>query len=378
MKTPPLGRLQHYLSGVSDSRQAGKVRHPLKSILFMAVVGTIANAGSWEEVGQFAKGRENWFKQYIDLPNGVPSHDTFERVFKWVDGKEFERSFILWMREISQDRELGVVAIDGKTMRGSADKQTGRNPLHIVSAWASETNLVLGQVKTEEKSNEITAIPALLDLLFVKGSVVTIDAMGTQREVAEKIIKKQADYVLNVKRNQLQMWEDIHYFLEEEGKNQFADAAHEYCRTVEKGHGRIEKREYYLFGDTEWLTWKGNWKKLGGFGMVHRQVSDKKGNPLHEEKAYFITSLKENVNQFAKAVRAHWGIEAVHWSLDVVLNEDKRTVRKDNGAQNLAVLKRMALNILRANTGEKKMTGPQKRFRACWDTDYLGQVLSNM
>lgn len=378
MGTPPLGRLQHYLAGVTDIRQTGKVRHPLKSVLFIAVVGTIANAGSWEEIEQFGKGKESWFQQYVDLPYGAPSHDTFERVFKWIDGKEFERSFILWMREICQDKKLGVVAIDGKTMRGSGDRAEGRNPLHIVSAWSSANNLVLGQVKAEEKSNEITAIPALLELLDVKGAIVTIDAMGTQREIAAKIIEKKADYVLSVKKNQKTIYEDIRYFVEEEEKRQFNDVKHEYSRTLDKGHGRIEKREYYLFRDIEWISWKKEWKNLGGFGMVYRQVSDSKGKTLHEEKAYFITSLKGNVNNFAEAVRAHWGIEAVHWSLDVVLNEDKRTVRKDNGAQNLAVLKRMALNILRADASENKMTGPQKRFRACWDESYMSSVLNNM
>jgi predicted transposase YbfD/YdcC len=378
METPPLGRLKHYLAGVTDNRQAWKVRHPLTSVLFIAVVGTIANGGSWEEIEQFGKGKESWFRQYVDLPWGAPSHDTFERVFRWIDGKEFERSFILWMREICQDKELGIVAIDGKTMRGSGDKTTERSPLHIVSAWSSANNLVLGQVKTDEKSNEITAIPALLDLLDVKGSIVTIDAMGTQKEIAAKIIQKKADYVLNVKKNQPRLYEDIQYFIEEESKSQFNEVEHEYSRTLDKGHGRIEKREYYLFNEIEWLSWKKEWKNLGGFGMVRRQISDTKGNFLHEEQAYFITSLKSNVNNFAEAVRAHWGIEAMHWSLDVVLNEDRRTVRKDNGAQNLAVLKRMALNILRANATEKKMTGPQKRFRACWDEDYMGSVLRDM
>lgn len=378
METPPLGRLQHYLAGVTDNRQAWKVRYPLQSILFMAVVGTIANAGCWEEIAQFAKGRETWFRQYIELPDGTPSHDTFERVFRWVDGKEFERSFLLWMREICADKELGIVAIDGKTMRGSGDKATGKKPLHIVSAWASGNNLVLGQVKTEEKSNEITAIPELLKLLDVKGAIVTIDAMGTQKEIAEKIIEKKADYVLSVKKNEPTMYEDIRYFMEEEGKCQFAGVAHEFFRTQNKGHGRIEKREYYLFNEIEWISWKKNWKNLGGFGMVHRTVSDSSGTFISEEKAYFITSLKGNVHNFAEAVRAHWGIEVVHWTLDVVLKEDKRTVRKDNGAHNLSVLKRMALNILRGDKTLDKTTGPQRRFRSCWDVDYLAKILSNM
>lgn len=376
MGTPPLSRMRGYLKGVTDKRQEGKVKHPLETILFIAVVGTIANAGSWEEIEEFGKSREEWLKQYIDLPNGAPSHDTYERVFRWIDGKEFERSFILWMREICADGELGIVAIDGKTMRGSGDGE--RKPLHIVSAWTSAQNLVLGQVKTEEKSNEITAIPALLDLLDIKGSIVTIDAMGTQKDIAGKIIAKKADYVLSVKQNQPTMYEDIDQFVKSEAVTEFKDFEHEYHRTIEKGHGRIEKREYYLFNDIDWLDWQKNWKSMAGFGFVRRTVSDLKGENERTEVAYYITSLTGNVNNFATAVRAHWGIESAHWSLDVVLNEDKRIVRKDNGAQNLAVLKRMALNIIRADQTYPKATGPLKRFKACMDNDYLEKVIRGM
>ena len=375
-KLPPLGRMTTYLKGVSDKRQEGKVKHPLATILFIAVTATIANAGSYEEVEAFGQEKEEWLKRFVDMPNGAPSHDTYERVFRWIDGREFERSFILWMREITAEGKLGIVAIDGKTMRGSRDGE--RNPLHIVSAWASAQNLVLGQIKTEEKSNEITAIPALLDLLDVSGSIVTIDAIGTQREIAEKIVAKKADYVLSVKQNQPTMYDDIDTFVRSEGENDFAEHKHEYCRTVEKGHGRIEKREYYLFNDIEWLDWRDNWKGIKGFGFVRRTVSDLQGKKKRVETAYYITSLPGNANSFATAVRAHWGIESMHWSLDVVLNEDKRTVRKDNGARNLAVLKRMALNIIRADKTLAKASGPLKRFRACMDLEYLETVIRGM
>lgn len=274
MEESRINRLQKYLSEVSDQRQEGKVKHRLESILFMAVAATIANAGSWEEIAQFAKGHEAWFRQYIDLPYGVPSHDTFERVFKWVDGKEFERTFVLWMHEICQEKELGIVAIDGKTMRGSEDKKGSRKALHIVSAWTSEANLVLGQVKTEEKSNEITAIPELLKLLELKGSIVTIDAIGTQKNIAEQIKQKKAEYVLSVKGNQPRLYEDLRYFMEEEGKNHFSEVEHEYCRTHEKGHGRIEKREYWLFRDVSWISWRKEWKGFKSIGMVKRSVSE--------------------------------------------------------------------------------------------------------
>ena len=209
MGITPMNRLQKYMKSATDQRQTGKVKHALESILFMAVAGTIANAGSWEEIEQFAKGHEKWFRKYIELSNGVPSRDIFERVFKWLDREKFERCFVLWMREICQDKELGVVAIDGKTTRGSEGRSGSRKALHIVSAWTSKNNLELGQVKTEEKSDEITAIPGLLKLLDVKGAVVNIDAMGTHKEIAELIQKKEADYVLSVKKNQLTMYEEI-------------------------------------------------------------------------------------------------------------------------------------------------------------------------
>lgn len=378
MEIPPLGRLTHYFKGVTDKRQSAKVKHSLESILFIAVVGTIANAGSWEQIADFAVGRVEWLSRYVDLSNGIPSHDTFERTFHWIDGKELERSFILWAREICANKDLGVVAIDGKTMRGSGDSVEGRNPLHIVSAWSSANNLVLGQVKTEEKSNEITAIPRLLELLDVKGSIVTIDALGTQRDIAKKIIDKRADYVLSVKYNQPTMFTDIDEYVKAFEAKGFAEVKHEYKRTLDKGHGRIEKREYYLFTDIGWIDWKQNWQNMGAFGMVKRTVSNSKGENKHVETAYYITSLKTNVDQFATAVRSHWGIESVHWSLDVVLNEDKRIVRKDNGAHNLSVLKRMALNIIRSDSTFEKATGPRKRFRAGWDLSYLEAVLTGM
>ncbi|MGI6691491.1 MAG: ISAs1 family transposase [Christensenellales bacterium] len=376
MSRPPLSHLHGYLNSVTDKRQAKKVIHKLGDLLFIAVVATIANAGCWEEVSDFARTRLEWLRKYIELPGGAPSHDTFERVFKWIDGKQFERCFILWMREICKEKGFRVIAIDGKTMRGSRDRALDKTPLHIVSAWTSENNMVLGQVKTEEKSNEITAIPLLLELLDVKGAVVTIDAMGTQKDIATKICERGADYILSVKKNQLTMYEDIETLAQEESKNNYNDIKHEHYKTLDKGHGRIEVREYWLFPEVSWASWAAEWKNLGAIGVVKRRIT--KGDIVTEEIAYYITSLKSNVQQFATGVRSHWGVESMHWSLDVVLNENKRTVRKDNGAQNLAVLKRMALNIIRADNTFEKASGPRKRFRACLDNSYLETVLSNM
>jgi len=237
MNRPPLSTLHKNLKSVTDMRQSAKVLHKLEDILFIAVVATIANAGCWEEIADFGAGHVEWFRRYIELPNGTPSHDTFERAFKWMDGKEFERVFILWMKEICQSGGFRVIALDGKTMRGSGDKQTGRKSLHIVSAWTSENNMILGQVKTNEKSNEITAIPELLELLDVQGAVVTIDAMGTQKQIAEIIIRKKADYVLSVKGNQPTMYEDIRTYFEEGLKTDFKDMVYESYRTIKRDTG---------------------------------------------------------------------------------------------------------------------------------------------
>ncbi|MGI6672579.1 MAG: ISAs1 family transposase [Christensenellales bacterium] len=280
------------------------------------------------------------------------------------------------MREVCPEKGFRVIAIDGKTMRGSGDKALNKRPLHIVSAWTSENNMVLGQVKTEEKSNEIDAISSLLELLDVRGAVVTIDAIGTQKQIADQIISQQADYILSVKKNQRTMYEDIETLARMEGSNGYSEISHEYYKTLEKGHGRIEEREYWLIPDVKWASWHADWKDLGAIGIVKRRVI--KGSETSEEMAYYITSLKKNVQQFATGVRSHWGIESMHWTLDVVLNEDRHIVRKDNGPRNLAVLKRMALNIIRADTTFEKASGSRKRFRACMNTEYLETVLSNM
>ena len=216
----------------------------------------------------------------------------------------------------------------------------------------------------------------MLELLDIQGAVVTIDAMGTQKQIAEMIVSKKADYVLSVKGNQQTMLDDIREYFEEGLKTDFKDMAYESCMTIEKGHGRIEKREYFLCNDIDWIDWRKAWKKLSGIGMVRRSIT--KNGQTSQEIAYFITSLPKNAEMFGKAVRGHWGVESMHWSLDVVLNEDKRIVRKDNGARNLAVLKRMALNIIRADMKFEKASGPRKRFRASWDSQYLEEVLENM
>ncbi|SHI01519.1 ISAs1 family transposase [Clostridium grantii] len=363
----------NYFGVIKDMRQQAKVRHKLIDILFIAVAATIANASDWDEVEIFAKKREEWFRKFLELPNGIPSHDTFERVFRWIDPKQFEKCFVYWVREIATLADRSVVAIDGKTMRGAFDTDDKKSPVHIVSAWASENGMVLGQVKTDEKSNEITAISELLDLLFVKNCIIMIDAMGTQTKIAEKIVDKKADYVLALKGNQHNLHQDVVDFFEDAEKTNFDGFKVKSSITSDKGHGRIEVRKYYLVEDIEWLSMKNNWKGLKSIGMAIRECEIKGKKTI--ERRYFISSLKDSIDEFSSAVRKHWGIESTHWVLDVVFKEDARRVRKDCGPQNLAMLKRMALNIIRKDTTEPKYSLKSKRFAASVDNDYLEQVL---
>lgn len=363
----------NYFGIIKDTRQQAKVRHKLIDILFIAVAATIANSGDWQEMEIFAKKKEEWFRKFLELPNGIPSHDTIERVFRWIDPKQFEKCFVHWINEISKLSARSVVAIDGKTMRGAFDTDDKKSPIHIVSAWASENGMVIGQVKTDEKSNEITAIPELLDLIFVKNCIVTIDAMGTQTKIADKIIEKKADYVLALKGNQVNLYEDVVDFFEDAEKTDFNGLNVKSTITKEKGHGRIETRKYFLINDIEWLSMKDNWRGLKSIGMAIRECEVKGKKTI--EKRYFISSLKDSIEEFSNAVRKHWGIESTHWFLDVVFKEDARRVRKDYSPQNLAMLKRLALNILKKDTSEPKYSLKCRRFASSLDNDYLEQVL---
>ena len=304
-----------------------------------------------------------YLKLWICLQNGLASHDTFQRVFALLAPEELERSFERWTQSVHVKTKGEIVSIDGKTVRGSRDKA---HPIvHMVSAWADENQLVLGQVRTEAKSNEITAIPTLLALLDLQGCIVTIDAMGCQKEIAKAITAKEADYVLSLKENHPDLFDDVRtYFQDEENALQ----SH---KTHEKDHGRIEMRKYYLSADIDWLPAKPQWAGLNGIGMVCSDIQT--GGKTTRETRYFITSLSD-VKDFARAVRSHWGIEnSVHWCLDVIFHEDANRTRKNNSGENFSVIRRVALNLLRLNPS--KMSLRCKRFRCQIDTDFLADVL---
>lgn len=366
---------------IIDFRQPWKIKHKLIDIIFIAVIATIANADNWIDVADFADDKEEFLKKYIDLDNGIPSHDTFERIFENLDSEVFNKCFIAWVNTLTDNSKGRIIAIDGKTSRRSHDKVVDKNAIHIVNAWVEENNLLLGQLKTSDKSNEITAIPELLDLLFIKESIITIDAMGTQKKIAEKIIEKEADYVLALKGNQGTFSKEVKDFFEDAVSNGFKDVEVSKKVTLEKGHGRIEKREYYQTDDITWFADKSKWKKLNSFGMVKRIVTIKE--KVSEETFYYISSLNtpkdEECELFAKAVRSHWGVESCHWLLDVVFREDDSRVRKNNGAVNQSMIKKISLNILKQETvSDKNMSLRRKRKKAARDETFLEDIVNGI
>jgi len=368
-----MGSFFDYFSIIYDPREDGKVRHKLIDILFIVVAATVCRCDEWDEIEEWAIAKEEWLKKYLELPNGIPSWYTIGRVMDIIDPKQFEKCFVEWMKEVTQFRAGDVVAIDGKTMRGTANKSAGKKAIHIVSAWCSRDKLILGQVKTDEKSNEITAIPELLDMLSIKDAIVTIDAMGCQKDIAKKIVKeKKADYVLNLKDNQETLKKEVEeYFKDAENEGFKNEKIAEYS-TLEKGHGRIEKRNYYYSTDTNWMDAKKDWTKLTGVGMVIRTV-EVNGHKT-EERAYHLGSVK-TAGEYAQGVRLHWGIESAHWSLDVTFREDASKTRKGCAPQNLALLKRLALNMVRKDQKRyPKKSLRKRRFLASLYDDYLEYI----
>lgn len=365
--------VEHF-KNIEDPRiDRGKL-HNLMDIIAIAICAVICGADTWEDIELFGETKHEWLKQFLELPNGIPSHDTFGRVFSIISPVEFQRSFLNWVKAISESIEKEVVAIDGKTSRRSYDRGKGKGAIHIVSAWATANRVVLGQVKTEDKSNEITAIPELLDILALNGCIVTIDAMGCQKSIAAGIIDKGADYVLALKGNQGTLHEDIKLFFQDANDTSFKDIRHDFHETIDGDHGRIETRRYWTVSDIDWLEGKADWKELKSIGMVEseREIGEK----VTKEIRYYISSLPGNAKQFGDAVRRHWGIEnSLHWVLDVAFREDECRIRKGYAAENFAVLRHIALNLVREEKSIKRGV-KGKRLKAGWDNDYLGKILS--
>ena len=422
----------HHFEGITDPRQEGKVAHPLISIFFIAVAAYIAKCEKWENVVLWANHNIDWLKKYVDLPFGIPSESTFYRVFRIVNPKEFERRFMAWTVDLSERHNSRTIALDGKTLRGAKEGEGERSPFHIVSAWASDSGLTLGFLNTDAKSNEITAMPELLKLLSIEGDIVTIDAMGTQTKIAEQIFEEnKADYVLNLKGNQQSMYDDAVLFftgVDNECSREkpsdvdaitdvsasvkssaeqiakylssnsplavvqtsfgefsslpvFLDYDYQFKKTSDIGHGRIEQRYYVLVGDVSWLSRHDEWAGLKSVGMVISSVTTKKTGDKSISCRFYLSTL-DDIDKFASSVRSHWGCEAAHYTLDVTFSEDKCHVHTENGPENIAVIRRIARNLLTAEIEEFKKNNPKKRlsydslrFKTSLDINCLEKVM---
>jgi len=350
-------------------------RHELMDILILTILAVICGADGWVAVESYGRSKLIWLKTFLALPNGIPSHDVIGDLFSRINPEQLRHCFLSWIQSLEIHTSGELIAIDGKTLRRSYDTKQNCNAIHMVSAWAVKNHLVLGQIKTEEKSNEITAIPKLLKLLDIKNSIVTIDAMGCQKNIAQDIVQGGADYILALKGNHGKMHKDVQLFFEDSYENKFKNISHEYIETTDQDKGRIETRRYWVTEEINSISGRQDWKNFTTIGMVEseREIKGK----ISVEKRYYISSLKSDIKKFSHSVRGHWGIENnLHWTLDVAFNEDQCRIRKDNAPENLAVIRHIAVNLL---TKEKsvKLGTRNKRLRAGWDDKYLTKIIQN-
>jgi predicted transposase YbfD/YdcC len=360
---------------IKDPRIDRQKKHTIWDIIVLTICAVVCGCETWEDIEMYGKEKHQWLKGFLSLPNGIPSHDTIRRLFIRLNPDHLQECFLSWVQSIRAHIQGEVVSIDGKTARRTHDRYHGKSALHMVSAWASENRMVLGQVKSDEKSNEITAIPELLKLLELQGCIVTIDAIGCQKEIAKQIRHKKADYVLAVKANRPQLLSEIESCFEEVTPgNEQQEHWIDYHRSFAKEHGRIETREYLTTDEIDWLKpLLRDWKDIRSIGMVRskRVIGDQETN----ECRYYLSSLAANAELFGTAVRAHWGVEnSLHWVLDMVFREDESRMRKGNSPENFAILRRIALNVVRRDASSK-FSLKARRKAAGWNNSYLEQLL---
>lgn len=368
--------LQHFAT-IQDYRDPRWSRHLLTDVIILALCATLGGAEGWEQIEAFGKSHENWFRKFLVLSAGIPHHDTFRRVFERVRPDHFEACFAAWVSSIRVAFDKEVIAIDGKSMRGSYLDSANKTPdmLHIVSAWASQNNLILGQVKTFEKSNEITAIPKLLECLALSGCIVTIDAMGCQREIAKKIKEQSADYILSVKENQPSLYHALATTFEKAEAVQFQAMVYDQSTDTDCAHGRVETRKCTVLPLMYLHQFKEKWTGLSSLVRIESKRIIKLTGEVSIETSYYISSLSPNAKLILSSKRQHWGVEnTVHWLLDVVFHEDASRIRDRNSAHNTTILKRMAINLLKRESTSKKSL-KIRRMMAGWDMAYLEKVL---
>lgn len=368
----PKTLIEHF-SILEDPRDPSKCRHKLIEIVVIAIAAVLCGADNLTSIEAFGKAKIAWFRRFLELENGIPSHDTFGRVFALLEPTAFQACFRAWIDAVRTLYEDEVIAVDGKALRRTHNRKAGLGPLHMVSAWATRNGLVLGQRATDAKSNEITAIPELLEVLMLKGCIVTIDAMGCQKKIAQQIIDQGGDYVLALKGNQGKLAEQVEEaFIDADAKD-YNDMPMDFHETNERGHGRVETRRYWTLGDLDGIGEAKHWAGLDTIGMV--QAIRECDGKTSSECRFYIASTGNDAKRFANAVRSHWGVENnLHWSLDIAFREDDSRLRERNAAENAVVLRHIALGLLKNDTSTK-LGIKNKRLKAGWDESYLAKLL---
>ncbi|MDY6900708.1 MAG: ISAs1 family transposase [Cyanobacteriota bacterium] len=374
MKLKPKQTIADYFVDLEDPRIERTKRHQLIDVITIAICAVICGADSWVAIETYGQAKEEWLKRFLELPNGIPSHDTFARIFASINPQKFQECFLSWIKSIVVLTDGEVIAIDGKNLKHSYDKKAGNRAINMVSAWAGTNKLVLAQRKVDSKSNEITAIPELIKVLDIAGCIVTIDAIGCQKEIVNLICQKDANYIIALKKNQKNLYENVELLFKEAISKRYEGFSASHYSTSDNGHGREEIRNYLMLSDiSNRIDPENKWKELNSVGMIE-SVRTENGKTTVETR-YYISNLNLDAKKFGDSVRSHWGIEnSLHWILDVALNEDDCKIRKDNAPQNFSVLRHIAINLL-GKEKSKKLGIKNKQFLAAMDDNYLTKVL---